>query len=46
MTDQPGELLLTKEMEAKWLLHLHKQANILKPRRNRQAGQLNRRRGK
>lgn len=44
MTDPLPELLLTQDMEAKWLLHLHKQANTLKPRRNRQEAQRRRKR--
>ena len=44
MNGQP-ELLLTKEMEAKNMLAASCRANILRQRRNRQAGQY-RRRGK
>lgn len=43
MNDQRGELLLTPEMNAKNMLAASCRANILRARRNRQAGQYGRR---
>ena len=42
MIDQPGELLLTPDLEAKTILARLCRDNILKHRRARQAGQYRR----